>query len=142
MITSANAIYQITIPGVFNVPVQLQQFATDDIFDTGAIPAAEVMMGVDGILTAGFVFAPVEQGISLQADSPSIALFETWRSAEVNARDKFPAQAVIVLTTLNTKWALTKGFLRNFPPMPDAKRVLQPRKFSITWEAVSPALTA
>jgi len=31
---------------------------------------------------------------------------------------------------------MTKGALSGFAPTPDGKKVLQPRKFKITWESI------
>ena len=140
-ITSANATFLLGIADVFPVPQQLTQFAADDLFDTEAIDSAEVRMGVDGSLTAGFVFVPVKQTITLQADSPSCALFDAWWAAQQVAKDVFSAFGIVILPGLGTKWALTNGFLTSYKPIPDAKKLLEPRKFGITWEKVLAATT-
>lgn len=139
-ITSANATFFISIAGLFPAPQQLFKFAADEVFDTDPIEAAEVQMGVDGYKTAGFVFVPVKQGISLMADSPSAALFDQWYAAQQTARDVFNANGTIYLPTLGTKWAMINGTLTTYPPLPNARKVLQPRKFGVTWERVSPAV--
>ena len=74
-ITSANSVFTVVIPGLFPAPVQLKGYATDKAFATDAIDLAEVQMGVDGRMTAGYVASPTKQTISLQADSPSKDLF-------------------------------------------------------------------
>jgi len=137
-ITSANAIVMIGIPALFPVPQQLQGFAADDIFDVDAIDSAEVMMGVDGIQSAGFVFVPIRQNIVLQADSPSAGIFDTWWSFQQQIKDVFFANGNVILKPLATKWTLTKGALVSYKPIPDAKRVLQPRRFTISWQSVQP----
>lgn len=138
-ITSANAVLVISVANLFPTPVQLQQFAADDIYTIDPLPAAEVVMGVDGRLSAGFVYAPVVQGISLQADSASNVLFDTWWAAERQARDKFFATGTITLTSIGRKYAMTQGALTTYPAIPDGARVLRPRKFHITWESIIPA---
>jgi|SRR5882672_4531500 len=138
-ITAANATFLLSITGLFPTPQQLQGFATDDVFDTQPLKSTEVLMGVDGLLSGGFVFVAVEQAITLQADSPSGDVFDQWFNAQQAAKDVFVAQGVIILTTLNRKYALTKGFLTTYMPIPDAKKLMQPRKFGITWERVTPA---
>ena len=70
-ITSANSVFTIVIAGLFPAPVQLQGYASDKAFTTEALDLAEVQMGVDGRMTAGFVPNPTKQTITLQADSPS-----------------------------------------------------------------------
>lgn len=138
-ITAANAVFTLAVNGVFNVAQQLQQFSADDVFDTEAVESAEIMMGVDGHLSAGFVFVAVKQSITLQADSPSNLIFEAWQQAQKTARDLFFAQGGVILPSVGRAYTMTRGVLTSYPPIPDAKKVLQPRKYGITWESVSPA---
>jgi hypothetical protein len=139
-ITSTNAIIMIGVTGIFPVPFQLQQFAADDIFDVESIEAAETMMGVDGVLTGGMVFVPVRMTISLMADSVSNVLFDTWWALTQQARDIFPANGNVILKGTGQKWTLVNGILTNYKPLPDAKKILQPRRHQITWQQVIPAV--
>lgn len=139
-LTGANAVIMLSVPLVFPVPQQLQGFAADDVFDTDTIESAEVLMGVDGKMSAGFVFVPVKQNYTLQADSQAMFFFQQWWAAQQQAKDVFFASGLILLTTLNSKWTMTKGALTSYKPLPDAKKLLQPRKFTITWESSSPAV--
>lgn len=136
-LTAATAVIMITIPGIFNSPQQLQQFAADDIFSTDPIAPAEVSMGVDGILSAGFVFVPVKQKFSLQANSPSVTVFDNWYGGQQVALDVFEAAGLITLTSLKKKYALVRGFLTGHPLMPDAGRTLKPLSYEITWQQVT-----
>lgn len=137
-ITAANAIVTITVPGVFQQPQQLQQFAADDIFDTEAVKNIEVQMGVDGFLSGGWVNVPIPQSYSLQANSPSCNIFDQWWSAQSTLLDAIAAFGVVTLPSIAKKWALSNGFLTTYPPMPGAGRILRPRKFEITWQRVLP----
>ena len=139
-ISSANAVLMLSVPLVFTTPVQLQQFAVDDIFDIDAIEAAETMMGVDGFLTGGYVNVPIKMNLSFMADSPSPPIFDVWYLAQKGV-DAFPANAVITLRSLATKWTFTRGFLTSYKPVPDAKKLLQPRKFGLTWQSAVPSPT-
>jgi len=139
-ITAANAIFTLAIAGLFPTPQQLHGFAADNIFETDPLESAEVLMGVDGLLSAGFVYVAVRQNISLQADSPSGAIFDTWWSQQQASKDIFFASGIVTLKSLGTKWAMTKGVLTTYPPIPNAARVLQPRRFGLTWQSVSPAV--
>ncbi|MDE2472010.1 MAG: hypothetical protein KGL35_25590 [Bradyrhizobium sp.] len=135
-ITSANAVYGLSIVGLFPTPQQLQGFATDDIFDTASLAPAETMMGVDGKLSAGFVYVPVVQTISLQADSDSNGLFEAWYAAQIAASETYRCNAVVRLVSVGRSYQLTNGVLTGYVAIADAKKVLQPRKYQITWERV------
>lgn len=139
-ITSSNAVYQLQIVGLFPIPQQLQGFGTDSAFNTDSIQSAETMIGIDGKLSGGFVFVAIKQGITLQADSDSNGVFEQWWAQQQVLGDPLTANGVISLKGINRKWTLSKGFLTGYPPMPDAGKVLQPRKYEITWESISPAI--
>jgi hypothetical protein len=138
-ITSANAVIMIAVPGVFNAPQPLQQFAADDIFTNDPVPAAEVAMGVDGFLAAGFVFSPVQWSVSLMADSPSNDFFDQWYLANVKAIDVFRANGTLWLPSLAKKFAMTNGALTTYRHLPDAAKTLRARAFVVTWQSVSPA---
>jgi hypothetical protein len=138
-ITSANAVLMLSIPRLYNTPQQIQGFAVDDIYDIEALEVGETQMGVDGILSAGFVFTPVRQGISLIADSPSVIIFDTWYAAERQIADKYAASATINLPGVGKKYAMTRGFLTTYPAISDGKKVLQGRKFVITWQSITMA---
>lgn len=137
-ITSANAILMITVPNLFPTPQQLQGFAAEDIYDFEGVDNAELMMGVDGHLAAGWIPKEVVQSITLMADSASNGLFETWYRAEQTAREKFPCSGTVILNATGRSYTQSRGFLTNYSPAPKAGKVLQPRKFSLTWETVLP----
>lgn len=139
-ITAANAVLTLSVANLFPIPQQIQGFAADDVFDTEDLETAEVSMGVDGKLSAGWVFNPVKQGFTLQADSLSNDFFEAIYAAERAARDKFTLNGSVLLPAVNRLYTMTNGFVQGYKPMSDAKKVLQPRKFMITWESVLPAV--
>jgi hypothetical protein len=137
-ITSVNSVYILAVPGVF-AATQLQGFAADDIYGTDPVELAETMMGVDGILSAGFVKMPIRQGISLQADSLSIQYFEQWNVAQRAINDVYFANATITLTSIGRKYNCERGVLGTYPILSDAGRVLKPRRFQLTWQSITPA---
>ena len=137
-ITGANSSYTLSISAIFDQPQQLQGYAVDDAFTTQALKSAETLMGVDGFLSGGFVYVPVEQEIMLQANSPSVAIFDQWTQLQVNAVEIFVASGVIQLPSVGIAFTMTKGFLTSYSIIPDVKRLLQPRRFGITWERCVP----
>lgn len=137
-LTAANCVYTIGVATIFPSPRQLQGFSADDVFSTDPIAAGETMMGVDGILTAGFVFVPIPQNISFMGDSASNDVFEQWYIAEVANKTKYEANAVIILPAIGKKYTCPKGFLTTYPPTANAAKIIQPRRYAITWERVFP----
>lgn len=139
-ITSANSVFTIVIPGLFPAPVQLRGYASDKAFTTEAIDLAEVQMGVDGRMTAGFVPNPTKQTVTLQADSPSKDIFTALIQAMKTAREVFYISGSIALPSTGESFTLTRGILTNTKQIPDAQKVLQPMDFVITWESVNRSL--
>lgn len=135
-ITAADAKILLSITGLFDVPQLLQGFSVDDVFDVPSLSRKEVQMGVDGHMSAGFINVVVPMGIMLNADSPSNLLFEAWDAAEVALQGTYFANGIVRLPAIQRTYALTKGVLTEYSPAPAAKKVLQPRKFTITWEKI------
>lgn len=139
-ITSANSVFTIVVPGLFPVPVQLRGYSSDKAFTTEAVDMAEVQMGVDGRMTAGFVPNPVKQTITLQADSPSKDIFTALIQAMKTAREVYFVSGSITLPSTREAFTLTRGILTNAKQIPDAQKVLQPVDYVITWESVNRSL--
>lgn len=140
-ITSANAILMLSQPILFPAPQQIQGFAADDVYDVDQIKSVETQMGVDGVLSAGFVYVEVTQNITLQADSLSNDFFDVWWTQMQAAQDTYPVTGIITLPSIATKFSQRQGYLTGYQPIPNAKRVLQPRRYQITWGRVSPSPT-
>ncbi|HJW05309.1 MAG TPA: hypothetical protein VJ527_02340, partial [Rhodanobacter sp.] len=100
---------------------------------------AEVVLGVDGKMSAGWVPRMYTQTISLQADSPSIPVFDAIATAQDAAKTVFRLNGVITLPGVGMSYTMSRGVLTRYKPMSDAKRTLAPVEFQITWESVRPA---
>lgn len=140
-ITAANAVILINAPDVFGSPVQLMGFSTDDIYSSDAIEPVETMMGVDGVLSGGYTPKPVDQAFMIQADSDSIDFFEaiqSWQATNVAVEQ---LSGTTLLQSTNKFYTMPKGFMVNYQALPEAKKVLQARRFTIRWQGVlaSPA---
>ena len=134
-ITSANAVLMIGAANVYPSPQQIQNFAADDIFDIDNLRVAETMMGVDGLLSAGFVFEEVKQTIHLMAGSASGVVFDTIYQYEKQNVLKVQLNAVFKFPSLGLQFTIQKGYMTTYKPMSDARRVLQPRAFGFSWES-------
>lgn len=139
-ITSANSVFTIVIPGLFPSPVQLYGYSSDKAFTTEAVDLAEVQMGVDGRMTAGYTPNPVKQTVTLQADSPSKSIFVVLIQAMKTAREIYYISGSIALPSTGESFALTRGILTNAKQIPDAQKVLQPVDYTITWESINRSL--
>lgn len=139
-ITSANAVFLITIPSLYAVPQQLQGFSSDEIFATEPLESAETLMGVDGKQSSGFVFVAISQTIMLQADSVSNQVFDNWWASQRQVKDVYLANGSIALPSIGLKYTMTNGALKSYQPVADAGKTLKPRKYTISWENINPAI--
>jgi len=139
-ISMANSVFTISVPNLFPAPVQLEGYSAERAWNTDGVDLAEVQMGVDGRMTAGYVPNPVRQTISLQADSPSKAIFNAIARAMKAAKEVYYITGSITLSSTGETFTCLRGVLQNFKPVPDAAKVLQPMDFMIVWESVNPTL--
>lgn len=140
-ITSVNAVLLLSAPGVWSGPQQIQGFSTDNIFEADALDVAEVLMGLDGGLSAGFIYKEQSIGYTLQAGSPSIPLFDALYVQSKQTQSIYWLSGSITLNSINMKYALVNGVLKTYPAVSSGGKVLSPRKFTIVWESISPAAT-
>lgn len=138
-ITSANAVLAIGVTSYFPVAQVIQGFATDDAFATSAVDQVETRMGVDGILSGGYIPTAYDMTISLQADSPSRSLFEAWAAQQVSDKEAYVGFGTVLLKSVGRAYDLTKGFLVSYPPMPGVKKVLEPLVYTIRWQNITGA---
>jgi hypothetical protein len=139
-LTSANCILFLSQPILLPTPVQIEQFAADDVYGVDRIKSVEVLMGVDGVLSGGFVFAEIMQHFYLQANSPSnVEVFDKIWTQMVAAKDVYPLNGSITLPAIKTKFTMSNGFLTDYSPAPDAKKILQRRQYTITWNSIGPS---
>lgn len=141
-IGASNSVLTLAIAVLFPAPIQLQGFGVDDIYDIAQVKNIETLMGVDGVLSAGFVWKERVQTITLQADSASNSIFDTWNANQEANQTVYPASGVIKLIGIATKFVQTNGFLTGYKPAPKAGRLLHPRSYEITWQRVAAAPTS
>lgn len=135
-ITSANATLSISQAILFPTAVQIQGFATDDLADVEAVRVVEHQMGVDGVLSFGFVWNEKNMDINLKADSPSVAVFDTINTQQEAAQDVYPLNGTIILPGVGKLYNLVNGAMETYKPMPAVKKLLQPQRFRLVWNRV------
>ena len=135
-ITSVNSVFLLTIPGLFDTPVQLQGWAADDAFASEAVQVTETMMGIDGHLAMGKVNNPRSVSVTLMGDSPSNAVFQAWVDAMEAINEVYPCNGTISLPGPGMTYALRRGILTTYTPFSDVRKVLQPRKYTMVFEGI------
>lgn len=124
-LTVANSVIAVTIEALYPAAEILTGYAADDAFTTEAVQNGEYSMGIDGKLSAGFVFYEVPLAITLQADSDSIAVFENVWLYETNNRTKLEWNVTITLPSLQRRYDYKTGYLETYKA-PSGQKILQP----------------
>jgi len=138
-ITSANSEFLLAIGGIYPVAQRIEGYQADAAFAFDDVTTGEVVQGVDGKMSKGWIPHLTPQTITIMPDSPSFSIFNNWALAEDTAREKFSADATITLPSIGMKYVLSNGALISYKPMPDAKKTLQPMTYKITWESCTPS---
>lgn len=139
-LTSANSKFTLIATNVFPVPQNIKGFATDEMIDTEQTDLAEVLMGVDGRKSAGYVPAVVTQTFTLQADSPSIKIMDAIIAYTKTTREVVELDGTFSVPATGRSYTLTNGTLTKVSQIPGAKKILQPQKYTIVWESADPAV--
>lgn len=133
-ITSANSSLILSVGAVFPVDVPIQGYAADDAFSHASFAVTERKMGVDGILSAGFVPSPKGLEISLQADSPSIDVFDAWLQAHFSLREALRGDVIIAMPSIGKVFTFSSGWFADGQGMPSGKKVLEPQKYMLEFQ--------
>lgn len=136
-LTAADAVITLTIPGIFSTPQQLQGFGADNVYEMGNQNVAETVPGVDGILSAGYIYEPVDQTFTLQADSASNDVFALWYATSQQQKAVFRCSGSTTLPAIGKTYVSVNGVLVSMPPAPTTGKILQPRKYLVRWQSIS-----
>lgn len=111
-ITAADAIITLTVNNLYPSGVQLQGFAADNVYGTDPLVLAETVRGIDGKLSAGFVYSNIIQTFHIMPDSPSRDIFDTWSTTSRTSRAVFRCNAVVLLPAIGRKYTCVNGVLK------------------------------
>ena len=139
LITSADAIYTLTLSALYIAPITLQNWASDRAFEADDVEMAETQMSVDGKLNKGYVPRSVDQTLSFSAASSSIDIFETIIAFQRNRRTIITLGAEVVIPSTQRRYTLVEGCLVSGSVMPNAGATLENRSFRLRWQDVLPA---
>jgi hypothetical protein len=139
-ISSANLIATLTIGTLYPIPQTLSAFYVDSAFMADAVDEAETVMGVDGVMAAGYTPVITPMTVDFLPSSPSIVIFDAWRAATKAARRIFPAAMTIQYPSIGKSYILTNGVLVRPKVIPDSKKILGNQQFVIHWGSVDVSL--
>lgn len=137
-ITSADSTFVISSADFALAATILQGYAADAAFSMDNVDTAETSLGVDGILSAGWIPRSYNQTVSLQADSASRDVFDAIVAAQDAGRTIYRLNGVITLPGNQRSFSMSRGVLKSVSAMPNAQKTLQPTTYVIEWERVIP----
>lgn len=137
-LTVANSVLGLTVEALFPQAQRLQGYAADDAYAIDAIQNGEFSMGIDGKLSAGFVFNEIPFTLTLQADSPSLSIFEQVWNYEVTNRTKLEMNLTVSQPSNSKQYDLITGYMQSYKA-PDAKKILQPGVVVLVFSRIQPA---
>jgi hypothetical protein len=140
-ITAANAVFSLTVPGIFNAPIQIQGYANEKAWSSDAQKVTESRIGVDGVKASGWVPNMIRQTVALLPNSNSRSVFNSIARAMKANRDVIILQGTIVLPSTGEAFSLINGTLEEYKPLEDAGKVLQDIDYVIEWQDIQPTLT-
>ncbi|WHB31204.1 hypothetical protein [Xanthomonas phage NEB7] len=124
-LTVANSSIAITVESLYPSSVLLSGYAADNVFETSAVVNKETSMGIDGKFSAGFVYNEIPFTLTLQADSPSLIIFEQiWQYEQTN-RTGLDVGMTVTLPSNGKRYGLQNGYMTSFRA-PSGQRTLQP----------------
>ena len=139
-ITSANAVFLLSVGLIYPVAQRIEGFAADSAWAFDAVNNAEIVQGIDGQVSAGWIPHLSPMTITLQPDKSGYPIFDTWFTTEEMMREKIWADGEITIASIGKKFQLSDGVLSSVSPVPDGKKVLGPMTYKVTWGSVFPSL--
>jgi hypothetical protein len=139
-ISSANLVATLSVTTLYPVPQNLSAFYVDDAFMAEAVDEAETVIGVDGVMAAGYVPVITPTTFTFLASSPSLSIFETWRAAQKAGRTIYVGSLTIQYPSVGKSYTLTNGVLVKSKTIADAKKILQSQQFTVHWGNIDIAL--
>lgn len=138
-LTVANSAIAMTTEALFPSAQSLQGYSADDAFDTDTVENGEYSMGIDGNLSAGFVFNEVTLALTFQADSPSLSLFEQIYMYEQENRTKLTQNITITVPANSRRYDFIQGYMRSYKA-PAGKKILQPGVVVFVFKRMQPSV--
>ena len=132
-LTNANSILTLAVADLDIGPVQLQGFGTNDMFDTTAIKSAEVMVGVDGVKSQGYIAFLVPFKFTLQADSLSIDVMDAIQEAQEAAQETYELSMSLSAPGLGKLWTFINGTITEFKKTPKGEKLMQAQSYEVTF---------
>ncbi|MCX5619468.1 MULTISPECIES: phage tail fiber protein [Bombella] len=140
LITAADAVFTLTVKTLFNTPITLENWATENSWSSGQkIKLAATTLSLDGKMNKGYIPSLYPMVLTFSAGSNSLLVFDAIATASRQARTVYELNGELLLHGLGRRYTFTNGCLTDYDPVPAGKTTLGDRSVTITWENVLPA---
>lgn len=136
-ITSANSSFFISIPPIFIPPQKVEGYMADAAWATDTVQSAELVLGVDAKLSAGWVPSLKVMTVSIMPDQGGDFVFDEWFAYQETVQELIAAYGTLAIPSLGRRYTMERGYMTGYQPMPTGGRVLQGRPFQITWQSIT-----
>lgn len=136
-ITSANAVCTLSVPDLFDTPITLEQWGSDQAWKNDAVQPVETNLTIDGVLQAGWVPTTKTVTFTLSPASPSKAFFDQLNDEQTTSREIYRINMDLAIPSLSERHTGRRGVLKSYKPIADGAKVLQPMEFAIEFEQLT-----
>jgi hypothetical protein len=136
-ITAADATAVLAIEELYPSGVALEQYATDALAAHADETISETRMGVDGQMVAGFIPTIKTVTLNFEASSPSLKVLDDLYYASQKNKTFYRLTLTLNIPALNKTVTYSGGVLKQYKPVPDIAKTLQPVAAVIDFERVS-----
>lgn len=139
LITSADAVFVLTVQTLFNAPLTLENWAANRAWETQSLKLADTRMSIDGKLNRGYVPSAFDMTLHFSPNSKTYVLFDTIATASRQGETVYTLNGEISLKGLGRKYTLINGALMEYSALPSGGEMLEDVTAHIRWENVLPA---
>lgn len=136
-VTSANVQIILACEDLYTSGVKLEGFSADSVMTADGVDQSENRRGVDGRMVSGVVKNIQPVSIVLEANSPSLEVFETIRDAMSANCKPYELTLTVFVPALEKTIVFRRGALKNGPNLPSVQKTLQPTTWTMEFQEVA-----
>lgn len=139
LITSADAVFTLTVKTLFNAPITLENWSSNRAWEGQNLRLSDTRLSIDGKLNKGFVPAAYDMTLTFAPNSNTWDVFDALQTASRQARTVYELNGELHLKGLGKKYTFVSGCVLDMSAVPNGGEFLDERSVHIRWENVLPA---
>lgn len=138
-ITSADAVFTLTVQTLFNAPVRLENWSANRAWEGQALRLADTRLSIDGKLNKGFVPSAYDMTLHFSPNSNTWDIFDELQTTIRQAKTVYELNGELHLPGLHRKYTFVSGCVLEMAAVPNGGELLEERSVHIRWQDVLPA---